>query len=286
MKTTRIACLGGGNMGRALLAALLRTGTPAAALTVGEPHGPTRTALASDLGIAAHADNAPAIASADLILLAVKPQEAIATLHGLRSLLAANKPVLLSVAAGIRCAELIAASGTPRVVRAMPNRPALLGVGAAGLFAPPGVDQAARELAGAVLAAAGTIVWLPEEDQIDAVTAVSGSGPAYFFLMAEALAAAGVAQGLSTETARKLAIATLHGAGVMAIHGDGDLERLRAEVPSKGGTTAAALSVLDAHDGLRRLMADTVAAASLRSRQLGQAVGSSTNASLESRQKS
>ncbi len=256
-------------MGRALLQALLRAGTPATNLAVGEPYAATRAALAQDLGIAVHASNAAAIQGAQLVILAVKPQEALATLTDLRSTLTAANPVLLSVAAGLRCADLAAAGGAPRVVRAMPNRPALVGAGATGLFAADNVDTAARDLASAVMRAAGTVVWLPDEAMMDAVTALSGSGPAYFFLMAEALAAAGVAQGLTAEIAGKLAIATLQGAGVMAAQSDGDLVRLRAEVTSKGGTTAAALEILDAPEGLRPLLARAVAAATRRAQELG-----------------
>ncbi len=264
-------------MGRALLQALLRAGTPATSLAVGEPHAATRAALAQDLGIAAHASNAAAIQGAQLVILAVKPQEALATLTDLRSVLVAGNPVLLSVAAGLRCADLAAAGGAPRVVRAMPNRPALVGAGATGLFAADNVDTAARDLASAVMRAAGTVVWLPDEAMMDAVTALSGSGPAYFFLMAEALAAAGVAQGLTAEIAGKLAIATLQGAGVMAAQSDGDLARLRAEVTSKGGTTAAALAILDAPDGLRPLLARAVDAATRRGRELGRHTASEPN---------
>ncbi len=256
-------------MGRALLQALLRAGTPATRLAAGEPHAGTRAALAQDLGIAVHASNAMAVEGAQLVILAVKPQEALATLTNLRSALAVNKPVLLSVAAGLRCADLAAASGALRVVRAMPNRPALVGAGATGLFAADNVDGAARDLASAVMRAAGSVVWLPDEAMMDAVTALSGSGPAYFFLLAEALAAAGVAQGLTAEIAGKLAIATLQGAGVMAAQSDGDLARLRAEVTSRGGTTAAALEILDAPQGLRPLLARAVAAATRRAQELG-----------------
>jgi pyrroline-5-carboxylate reductase len=277
MSTSQIACLGGGNMGRALLQALLRAGTPATNLAVGEPHAATRVALARELGIAAHASNVAAIQGAQVVILAVKPQEALATLTSLRSVLAARDPVLLSVAAGLRCADLAAASGAQRVVRAMPNRPALVGAGATGLFAADNVDTAARDLASAVMRAAGTVVWLPDEAMMDAVTALSGSGPAYFFLMAEALAAAGVAQGLSAEIAGKLAIATLQGAGVMAAQSDGDLARLRAEVTSKGGTTAAALEILDAPEGLRPLLARAVAAATRRAQELGRQTAAEPN---------
>ncbi len=279
MSISQIACLGGGNMGRALLQALLRAGTPATSLAVGEPHTATRAALARDLGIAVHASNATAVKGAQLVILAVKPQEALATLTGLRNALAVANPVLLSVAAGLRCADLAAASGALRVVRAMPNRPALVGAGASGLFAAENVDSAARDQASAVMRAAGAVVWLPDESMLDAVTALSGSGPAYFFLMTEALAAAGVAQGLTAEIAGKLAIATLQGAGVMALQSDGDLVRLRAEVTSRGGTTAAALEILDAPQGLRPLLARAVAAATRRAQELGRQAACEPNIS-------
>lgn len=269
MENIRIACVGGGNMGRALLQALLHGGLSPDLLAVGEPHAATREALARELGIAVYADNARAVEGARLLLLAVKPQDAAATLSGLRTALRANKPLLLSIAAGLRTDVLAEASGGLPVVRAMPNRPALVRAGATGLFAPANVSAADRQLAEEVMRAAGSVVWLSDEAQMDALTAVSGSGPAYYFLMAEALASAGVAEGLEPDTARRLAIATLRGAGEMAAQSDGDLARLRAEVTSKGGTTAAALAVLDAANGLRPLMHAAVAAATRRGRELG-----------------
>lgn len=277
MDDIRIACIGGGHMGRALLQALLQAGAARSNLCVGEPQAAARAVLSRDLGIAAHADNAAAVAGAQLVILAVKPQDALATLTGLRNAWPANKPLLLSVAAGLPCADLATAAGGLAVVRAMPNRPALVGAGASGLFAPASVGRPERELAERVMRAAGTVVWVADEAQMDVVTAVSGSGPAYFFLLTEALAAAGVTQGLTADAARALAIATLRGAGELATHSDGDLARLRAEVTSKGGTTAAALEVLDAADGLRSLLQRAVAAATQRGRELGRAMQSAAN---------
>jgi pyrroline-5-carboxylate reductase len=160
------------------------------------------------------------------------------------------------------------------VVRAMPNRPALLGRGASGLYAPPDIPPEARARAEAVLAAAGMVAWIDSEMLMDAVTAVSGSGPAYFFRLAEALADAGRAQGLPAEVAARLAAATLAGAGAMAA-ADADLAGLRAAVTSRGGTTAAALTTLEA-GGLERLVAEAVESATRRGRELAQAVPDST----------
>lgn len=271
MLSAKIACVGGGNMGRALLASLLRAGVPAAQLTVSDPLAPTRETLARELGIRALADNRAAIDGARLVILAVKPQEAAATLQPLRSSFQANKSVLLSIAAGLRCADLASWSGCDEIIRAMPNRPALVGVGATALYAPIEVSPAARKLATDIMHSAGEVVWLDDENLMDPVTALSGSGPAYFFLLAEVLAAAGVEQGLSANDARRLAIATLHGAGVMAAQSDGDLVRLRDEVTSKGGTTAAALTELQGAQGLRQLLARAVAAGTRRARELGSA---------------
>jgi pyrroline-5-carboxylate reductase len=270
MISASIACLGGGNMGRALLAALLRAGVAPAQLKVGDPNLETRKQLRDTLGLASLADNAEAVRGAQLVILAVKPQDAAATLKPLVKLLGEKKPVLLSVAAGLRCADLATLCGGCPVVRAMPNRPALVGAGATGLYAPSGVSTAARELAAKVMACAGSVVWIEKESLMDAVTAVSGSGPAYFFLLAEALAEAGQAEGLSAAAARQLAVATLHGAGLLAQQSDGDLARLRAEVTSKGGTTAAALQVLDGGQGLRPLLRAAVRAATARGAELAQ----------------
>ena len=271
---TRIAFVGGGNMGRALVGALLDRGHPASRLAIGEPYEATRAALQRDFpGIAVGADNLAAIDGADLVVLAVKPQEMAAVVATLRPALQARRPVVLSIAAGLRVADLEGwcGPGVP-VVRAMPNRPALVGAGATGLFATAAVPAAARELAEALMRAAGAVAWVDDESLMDAVTAVSGSGPAYFFLLAEALVDAGVAQGLDAQAARQLAVATLHGAGLMAARSDGDLARLRAEVTSRGGTTEAALRALD-DARFREAVAAAVTAADRRGRELAAQFG-------------
>jgi pyrroline-5-carboxylate reductase len=272
----RLAFIGGGNMGRALVGALLRRGQAAGEIAIGEAWEATRTALQHDFpGVRVGADNLAALDGAGLVVLAVKPQEMGPVVAAMRPALQRTRPVVLSIAAGLKVADLVGwcGPGVP-VVRAMPNRAALVGAGATGLYAGPDVPAAARARAEDVMRAAGAVAWVDEEAQMDAVTAVSGSGPAYFFLLAEALAEAGVAQGLPPAAAHQLAVATLHGAGLLAGQGDGDLARLRAEVTSRGGTTEAALrSLQDA--GFRDIVAAAVAAAARRARELAAQFGAS-----------
>ena len=290
MSHTRIAFIGGGNMGRALLAALLRRGSAPADLRVADAHAPTREALARDFGVATFASNADAARDAGLVVLAVKPQEMSSVLAGLRDTVQRSRPLLVSVAAGIRCGDLDAWSGGGLdIVRAMPNRPALVGAGATALYAPAAVTAARRGAATRVMEPSGVVVWLSEESQMDVVTALSGSGPAYFFLLGEAMADAGVALGLDRATARRLAVATLHGAGQLAADValpaeagvDGGevapwaLQRMRAEVTSKGGTTEAAVRAFEA-GGFQALVLAALRAATDRSRDLAAQFGSSS----------
>jgi len=207
-------------------------------------------------------------------VLAVKPQQMGPVVEALRPLLIAAKPLLLSVAAGLRVADLArwAGAGVP-VVRAMPNRPALVGAGATGLYADASVTAAQKELAALVMAATGLAVWVDAEAQIDTVTALSGSGPAYFFRLAELMAEAAVAQGMDPAVARALAAQTLAGAGqLVAAERDDDLARMRAEVTSKGGTTAAALDRFEAC-GFGETVRSAMDAAANRSRELADEFG-------------
>ncbi len=273
MSHLELTVLGAGNMGRALIGGLLRHGMRPEQITVGESHEAARTTLSRELGIAATADNGAAIGKANAIVVAVKPQHVDSVLAPLVASLQLRRPVVLSVAAGVRIQALQGwcGAGVP-VIRAMPNRPAFVGAGITGLFAPPEVDAAQRELAAQIMQSVGEVVWVQTEDALDAVTALSGSGPAYFFLLAEALVSAGVKLGLPMDTARRLSIATLHGAGLLAQGSDGDLARLRAEVTSKGGTTEAALRTLQAAD-FNDLIARAVAAAARRSHELAEEFG-------------
>jgi pyrroline-5-carboxylate reductase len=269
MSDQQIAILGGGNMGRALIGGLLRSGTRPERVSVGEASEAARLSLARELGVTATPDNARAIEGAALVVLAVKPYQVQEVVTALAPQLEARRPLVFSVAAGVRLASLEAWSGAGvPVVRSVPNRPALVGAGITALYAPPSVGAAQRAAAERLARSVGEAVWVTEEDHLDAVTAVSGSGPAYFFLLAELIAEAGAHLGLPAPTARRLAIATLNGAGLMAGAGDADLKRLREEVTSKGGTTEAALRTFAAAD-LKGIVARALTAAAQRSHELG-----------------
>jgi len=273
MSHEKLAFLGGGNMGRALIGGLLQRNTRSEHISVGEAYEPARTSLSKDFGVVATADNAAAVEGASLVVLAVKPQDAGSVLAPLAPILQRTKPVLVSICAGLRVSALEEwCGGNISVVRSMPNRPALVGAGATGLFASPKVSAAHRAKAEAVMRAVGEVVWVPTEEALDVVTALSGSGPAYFFLLAELMAQAAVDLGLEPDAARRLAVATLHGAGLLAHSGDGDLARLRVEVTSKGGTTEAALKVLNGAD-LRGIVAQALDAATRRGGELAAQFG-------------
>jgi len=275
MKSPRIGFLGGGNMARALIGGLVARGVSAGELSVGEPAEPAREQLARDFQVRVSPDNRLAIRGCELIILAVKPQEAGPVLQALAPSLqqSAPPPVLVSVAAGIRIASLQAWAGDlVSVVRAMPNRPALIGAGVTGLYAGPGVTLAQKTLAEEIMSAAGPVVWVARESDLDVVTALSGSGPAYFFLLAELMMQAAIDAGLEPEAARRLAVGTLYGAGAMARGSDGDLARLRQEVTSRGGTTEAALGAFAAAD-FSGIVASAMQAATRRSRELAAQFG-------------
>jgi pyrroline-5-carboxylate reductase len=267
------AFIGGGNMGGALIRGLIARGLPAQKISVGEAHQPRRIQLADELGVHVTADNREAVQGADVVVLAVKPQDMAGTVQTLSAVFAQRLPLVLSIAAGIRVADIETWCGPGvAVVRAMPNRPALNGAGATAMYAPEAVREEQRTLAAQVLGAVGTTVWVKAEDHIDVVTALSGSGPAYFFLLAELMTDAAVHLGLDRASAQELAIQTLYGSGLMARASDGDLARLRAEVTSKGGTTEAAVRSFDAAN-LRGIVAAAVTAAAERGREMAQAFG-------------
>jgi pyrroline-5-carboxylate reductase len=273
MSNGQIAFLGGGNMGRALIAGLLRRGTRPEHISVGESFAGARETLAAELGIEATDDNAAAVEAASVVVVAVKPQIAGNVLTPLKPLLQQTRPLVISIAAGIRVAALESwcGAGVP-VVRAMPNRPAFVGAGATGLYAPPTVASAQRDISQKVMQAVGEVIWVASEDHLDVVTALSGSGPAYFFLLAELMTQGAVDLGLEPAAARRLAIATLYGAGQLAQVSDGDLVKMRAEVTSKGGTTEAAVNSLESAD-LRGIVGRALEAATRRSHQLAEQFG-------------
>ena len=258
-------------MARALIQGLLRNGFAAPQLRVGEPVEAQRAALARDYGVTALADNRAVVTGAALVVLAVKPQQVPQLLADLAPTLAQQQPLLLSIAAGLRVADLAAHCPGLPIVRAMPNRAALVGAGATALYATPAVDPAARALAAQVCGVAGLAVWVERESDLDIVTALSGSGPAYFFLLAEHLATAATAMGLDSGAAQLLARQTLCGAGALAA-GTMTLAEQRDAVTSRGGTTAAALAALQA-GGFDKLVAAAVAAGTQRSTELAMQFG-------------
>ncbi|HEX3124111.1 MAG TPA: pyrroline-5-carboxylate reductase [Rhodanobacteraceae bacterium] len=269
---TRIAFIGGGNMARSLIGGLIRAGTFRTALTVGEPGAELTSALAHDFGVAAGPDNAVAVDGAAAWVLAVKPQVMKAVCEPLRDLARANKPLVISVAAGIRTEQIERwLGGNAAIVRCMPNTPALIGAGAIGLYCNGRVSAEQHALAERILSTAGATAWIDDEALMDTVTALSGSGPAYFFLLVEALENAAVAQGLPRETARALAAQTCLGAGRMLCEDGATPAELRRRVTSAGGTTQAALDSFAA-SGFSTIVAHAVAAATVRGRELSEHV--------------
>ncbi len=267
MEFARIVFIGGGNMAGALIGGLLKAGRPAASIDVVEPLEAQRQALRSRFGLTALAQADQRLASADLVVWAVKPQmfaEAAAPCapHVAQAL-------HLSVMAGVRSDSLAHATGSQRIVRAMPNTPALIGQGIAGLYATAAVDGGERAAVEQVLAPTGAVLWVTAEADLDAVTALSGSGPAYVFYFVEAMMKAAVEMGLSEADGRTLALATFAGATALAAQSDEPVSLLRERVTSKGGTTHAALMSMRA-DGVAEAIAKAVLAARQRAQELGQ----------------
>jgi pyrroline-5-carboxylate reductase len=265
-----ISFIGGGNMARSLIGGLIARGHAASSIVVADPLASQLELLKTTYGVHTAPANAEAAHRGDVVILAVKPQE----LHNVARDIAdaVRDKLLISVAAGIRASDIERWSGGASVVRCMPNRPALQGCGMTGLFAPAKVSSEHRKIAEDILAAVGATLWLTEEHQMDAVTAISGSGPAYFFLLVEMMEDAGVTLGLPRDISRKLAIETAYGAGLMARQGPETPAILREQVTSKGGTTEAALKHLEAHN-VRTLFQKAIAAACERSAQLASELG-------------
>jgi pyrroline-5-carboxylate reductase len=269
----RLAFIGGGNMAAALISGLIKRGIPPGRLVVADPNQDQLQRLVRDFRIEAAPDNASAVHAAEVVILAVKPQLLRGVALSLAPHLEKGPPLVISVAAGIPHAALARWFGPEvPVIRTMPNRPALNGFGATGLYAPAGVGAACRALAEDLMAAVSATVWVQHESQMDTVTALSGSGPAYFFLFMEALEAAAHERGLPTDIAHRLTLETAFGAAQMARQSPDTLATLREQVTSKGGTTAAALEVLNAA-GLRAIVAHAVAAADRRSAELAAEFG-------------
>lgn len=267
----KIVFLGGGNMASALIGGLLAKGFSATQLAAIEISESAREHLRSAFGVATLADAGALVPPVDALVLAVKPQQMRAALAPLAGRL--GGALVVSIAAGLRTADLSRwLGGYRRLVRCMPNTPALIGAGTTGLYADPAVDQSGRDLAQRLLSAVGSVVWVDAEAQLDGVTAISGSGPAYVFHFIEALEAAAAELGLAPEIARRLALDTVLGAARLAVESGDPPGLLRERVTSKGGTTAAALAVLQQR-GFLELIGAAVRAAEERSRQLGDELG-------------
>ena len=265
-----IAFIGGGNMASALIGGLLAQGMPPAHIEVVEPSQAARDALHAQFGIAAQAECGPQLRAAGLVVWAVKPQ--VFREAALQARPLTSEALHLSVAAGIRSSSIAQWLGSDRVVRAMPNTPALIGRGISGLFARQAVDAVQRQRIEQVMAPTGETLWVEQESQLDAVTALSGSGPAYVFYVLEAMTRAGVDMGLTDAQAHQLAIATVAGASELARRSDEAPEVLRQRVTSKGGTTHAAIESLQ-QAGVAAHFVHAIKAAEQRARELGDEFG-------------
>ncbi len=273
MDQAMIGFIGAGNMGRSLAGGLLKSGWDRQKLVLADSSPEQRQVVGNLLGLTVYANNNEVADRADVLVLATKPQQMRAVCKGLAPAVQRRKPLIVSIAAGIRINNIEDwLGGNLPIVRVMPNTPALVNSGASGLFANPRASDRQRELAESILRTVGVTIWLSSEDQLDAVTGVSGSGPAYFFLAMEALEQAAVEQGLDAATARLLAVETAFGAAKMALESGTDPAELRRNVTSPGGTTERAITEFQ-DGGFERLFKQAVAAATARSRELADMLG-------------
>jgi pyrroline-5-carboxylate reductase len=265
-----IAFIGGGNMASAIIGGLVAQGFALSHLHVVEPFAEARTKLHGDFGIQAHAEAGEFLKRADLVVWAVKPQTFKDAALQVQSF--TRNALHLSVAAGIRSDTIAQWLHTQRVIRTMPNTPALIGKGITALVARDGVSPADKDWAGEVIGTTGDVLWLSDEVQIDAVTALSGSGPAYVFYFMEAMREAGIDMGLDAAQAYQLAVATFIGAGELAKASSEPPEVLRQRVTSKGGTTYAAISAME-HSGIKASFIQAMQAAQVRAKEMGDEFG-------------
>ncbi|MGE0081673.1 MAG: pyrroline-5-carboxylate reductase [Thiohalomonadaceae bacterium] len=273
MKASIIGFIGGGNMARSLIGGLVADRKDPATIRVSEPDPQQRSRLAESFGVQTMEDNEALVRASDVVVLAVKPQVLAEVCQAIAPAVRERNPLVVSIAAGIRLADMERwLGGKPAIVRTMPNTPAMVQCGATALIANERVSQAQRELAEGIMRAVGIALWLEREEQMDAVTALSGSGPAYFFLVMEALEAAAQELGLSPATARLLTLQTAFGAAKMALESSDDAATLRRRVTSPGGTTEQAIRVLEEGD-LRRVFRRALQAASDRSEELARLLG-------------
>lgn len=268
-----LAFIGAGNMASSLISGLIADGYPPEKIRVSDVNRSLALGLSDRFGVVVCEDNSEAVQSASIVVLAVKPQVLQQVLEELAPLLGKTQPLLLSIAAGIACRSIESWSGGQKaIVRAMPNTPAMVQSGATGLFATPSVTAQQRDGAESILRAVGLTLWVDREGLIDAVTALSGSGPAYFFLLMEAMEEAGVKLGLEREAASLLSQQTALGAGRIAIESDEPPSELRRRVTSPGGTTERAVAAFEA-GGLRDLVLSAMTSAKDRAEELSKILG-------------
>lgn len=273
MHQRTIAFIGGGNMARSLISGLIADGYDAGRIWVTDPAEAKLAELRDRFSVRTTASNIEAAGAADIVVLAVKPQVLKGVVEALAATVQAAKPLVISIAAGVRECDIQRwLGGGVAIVRTMPNTPALVQSGAAALYANPTVSEEQRDLAESILRAVGLTVWVEDEALMDTVTALSGSGPAYFFLVMEALEKAAVQLGLPRDTARLLTLQTAFGAAKMALESSEDAATLRARVTSPGGTTERAITVLE-QNRIRAIFEEALRAAHTRSQELATLLG-------------
>jgi pyrroline-5-carboxylate reductase len=273
MTSSKITFIGGGNMAGSLIGGLIADGYDSQRITVSDPDREKLAQLAARFEVRTETDNTKAVEQAEIVVLAVKPQALETVARGIAETLTGTRPLIISIAAGIQQSALGEwLGGEVALVRAMPNTPAMIQSGATGLHAGPGVSDEQRDMAESILRAVGLTCWVGDESQMDAVTAISGSGPAYYFLIMEAIEAVALEIGLEADTARLLTLQTALGAARMAMESSDSPATLRQKVTSPGGTTERALKILE-EGQLRTLFADAIKGAQSRSRELSDILG-------------
>jgi pyrroline-5-carboxylate reductase len=273
LKKPQIAFIGAGNMASSIIGGLVEAGHPASKICAAGPNASSLARLQSIAPVSVSVNNVDAVSGADVIILAVKPQIMAEAAASIASAVKASGAVTMSIAAGVTIASMEKRLGSQAaIVRCMPNTPALIGCGASALFANPQVSDLQRTYTDQILAAVGITAWVDTEAELDAITALSGSGPAYFFLFMEAMIDAGEQLGLSKATATSMAMQTALGASRMAQESDVDLAELRNRVTSPGGTTERAVQAFE-RGNLRKLVKDSMQEAADRAAELAEEMG-------------
>jgi len=273
LEKPQLAFIGAGNMASSIIGGLLESGHPASKIIASDPYPPSLAKLQAAAPVRVSDSNAEALANADVVILAVKPQVMAEVCESIAQAVQSSGAVAISIAAGITIASLQGrlGAGTP-VVRCMPNTPALLGCGASGLFASPEVTAVQRGYAQSILESVGISSWVKTEAELDAITAVSGSGPAYFFMFLESMIKVGIELGLDKETATIMAKQTALGSARMALENDIELQELRRAVTSPGGTTEKAVASFEQH-GLEDVVRKAMTACETRAKEMAKEMG-------------